>query len=70
MSRSLRELAEEGHDFDDEVLSQMNPYLTGHVNRFGRYTLNMDRCVAPLDYADRRDTIEEPTEIRLSESSN
>ena len=42
-TRVLRQLAEEGHEFDETTLSRLSPYLTEHVNRFGKYTLNLDR---------------------------
>ena len=51
MSRILKELALEGREFDDEVLSRLGPYLTGHVNRFGKYPLNMNRNTQPLSFA-------------------
>jgi TnpA family transposase len=49
-TRILRQLAEEGHAFDDETLSRLSPYLTEHVNRFGTYTLNLDRKSPAPDY--------------------
>ena len=49
-TRILRQLAEEGHDFDDESLSRLSPYITEHVNRFGTYTLNLDRKSPAPDY--------------------
>jgi hypothetical protein len=49
-TRILRQLAEEGEEFDDATLSRLSPYLTEHVNRFGKYTLNLDRDSPTLDY--------------------
>ena len=49
-TRILRQLAEEGEEFDDATLSRLSPYLTEHVNRFGKYTLNLDRYSPALDY--------------------
>ncbi len=51
MSSILKELSLEGREFDDEVLSRIGPYLTGHVNRFGKYPLNMNRNTQPLSFA-------------------
>ena len=48
MSRILKDLALEGKEFDDEALSRLGPYLTGHVNRFGKYPRNMNRTTIPL----------------------
>ena len=49
-TRILRQLAEEGEEFDDATLSRLSPYLTEHVNRFGKYTLNLDRDSPAPDY--------------------
>ena len=49
-TRILCLLAEEGEEFDDATLSRLSPYLTEHVNRFGKYTLNLDRDSPTLDY--------------------
>jgi hypothetical protein len=49
-TRVLRQLAEEGHEFDETTLSRLSPYLTKHVNRFGKYTLNLDRENPVPDY--------------------
>jgi hypothetical protein len=51
MSRILRQLADEGHEFDDAILARLRPYLTKHVNRFGKYTLNLDRENPAPDFA-------------------
>ena len=34
----------------DATLSRLSPYLTEHVNRFGKYALNLDRDSPTLDY--------------------
>jgi hypothetical protein len=34
----------------DDVLARMSPYLTEHVNRFGNYTLTLDRACPLPDY--------------------
>src|SRR4051812_15200269 len=49
-TRILRQLVAEGEEFDKATLSRLTPYLTEHVNRFGKYTLNLDRDSAALDY--------------------
>ena len=46
----LRQLAEEGEGFDESTLPRLSPYLTGHVNRFGKYTHNLDRDSPAPDY--------------------
>jgi hypothetical protein len=49
-TRILRQLAAEGEQFDDATLSRLSLYLTEHVNRFGEYTLNLDRDSPAPDY--------------------
>ena len=49
-TRVLHQLAGEGHEFDEATLSRLSPYLTEHVNRFGKYTLNLARTNAAPDY--------------------
>jgi hypothetical protein len=49
-TRVLRHLAAEGHEFDEATLSRLSPYLTEHVNRFGKDTLNLDRENPVPDY--------------------
>ena len=50
-TRILHQLAAEGHVFDDDTLSGLSPYITEHVNRFGRYTLDFDRGAVAPNYA-------------------
>jgi Tn3 transposase DDE domain len=52
-TRILHQLAREGHTVEAEVLAHLSPYLTAHVNRFGRYTLNFERQVPAPDYTMR-----------------
>lgn len=51
MSRILTELMREGVELTPEVLGGLSPYRTSHINRFGDYTLDLGRVVAPLDYS-------------------
>ena len=48
MTRVLDGLKVEGHEFSREALSMLSPYRTEHINRFGDYTLNLDRVPEPL----------------------
>jgi hypothetical protein len=50
MSRILQELMGEGYEIDQEVIGALSPYLTGHINRFGRYSLDLNRQPPVLDY--------------------
>jgi TnpA family transposase len=49
MTKALERLATDGHTFDEELVSSVSPYLTEHINRFGRYTLKRDRVPEPLE---------------------
>ncbi|MFE9080798.1 Tn3 family transposase [Bacillus mobilis] len=43
LTRILHEYIQEGNELDEEVLSDLSPYLTFHINRFGKYGLDEDR---------------------------
>ena len=49
LTRTIYELRKEGISIDDEVLTQISPYLTEHINRFGNYALDPDRQTPPLE---------------------
>jgi hypothetical protein len=40
----------EGYEIDQEVIGALSPYLTGHINRFGHYSLDLNRQPPVLDY--------------------
>ena len=50
MSRILQELIGEGYRIDEEIIGALSPYLTGHINRFGSYSLDLNRQPPVLDY--------------------
>jgi TnpA family transposase len=50
ISRILNELMQEGYPVEVEAVAALSPYWTQHVNRFGRYDLNLNRCPPPIDY--------------------
>ena len=49
MTRVLQELVAEGYPVSEQTIRLLAPYRTEHINRFGSYTLNMDREVPPLE---------------------
>ena len=49
MSNALKRLVAEGYELDANLIACSSPYLTEHLNRFGRYALNRDRVPEPLD---------------------
>jgi hypothetical protein len=50
LTRIVRELQRDGKEVPEEALACISPYLTEHINRFGNYTLNMDRKPPQPDY--------------------
>ena len=48
MTRALNDLSAEGYAIDPSLLKNLAPYRTQHINRFGSYTLNMDKIIEPL----------------------
>lgn len=53
MTGILKEMQEEGYPINEEILGGLAPYRTEHINRFGDYTLNLDRKVPPMNYKTR-----------------
>ncbi len=51
ISRILQELIQEGYTVEAEAVAALSPYWTQHVNRFGLYNLDLDRCPPTIDYA-------------------
>jgi Resolvase, N terminal domain/Tn3 transposase DDE domain len=49
MSKALERLIAEGCAVDVDLIACSSPYLTGHLNRFGRYELNRERVSEPLE---------------------
>ena len=50
ISRILNELRQEGYLVEVEAVVALSPCWTQHVNRFGLYDLNLNRCLPPIDY--------------------
>ena len=53
MTRVLAELRQDGANISPEVLAGLSPYRPSHINRFGDYTLDLKREVAPIDFSRR-----------------
>lgn len=50
MSRILNELAQEGYRIEPEAIEGLNPYLTKHANRLGKYSLDINCEPQPIQY--------------------
>ena len=51
MTQGLHTLQQSGQRLDAEALAALSPYRTAHVNRFGRYELDLTRQPPPVEYA-------------------
>ena len=50
ISRILQECILEGYKLDQEILEFLSPYVTQHVNRFGKYSLDLTRKPPNIKY--------------------
>jgi TnpA family transposase len=50
MSRVLAQLHAEGYAIDLEAVAALSPYRTSHLDRLGRYTLDVTHEPLPLEY--------------------
>jgi len=50
LSGALSGLRAEGYPVDAEAVAALSPYRTAHLNRFGRYSLDLTRRPTALDY--------------------
>jgi len=50
LSRILHELERENYPLEPWMVSALSPYLTHHINRFGRYDLNLEKLPPELVY--------------------
>jgi hypothetical protein len=50
MTKVIHQLTAEGQRISAEALAFLSPYQTRHVNRFGQYTLQLERIPEPVKY--------------------
>jgi len=50
MTRVLKEIQSDGFVVDAAVLSGLAPYRVEHINRFGDYSLDIERHVHPMQF--------------------
>ncbi|MDR3409965.1 MAG: Tn3 family transposase [Formivibrio sp.] len=50
MTGVLKEMQGEGLPINEEILAGLAPYRTEHINRYGDYTLDLDRKIPPMNY--------------------
>src|SRR3954470_21218194 len=60
MTRIILGLHAEGQKISREILSQLSPYLTRHISRFGDYVVDLSRQLQPLDEESELQVREDP----------
>ncbi len=50
ISRILQEFIQAGHTIEEEIIGALSPYLTKHINRFGSYSLDLNRKPPALNF--------------------
>ena len=50
ISRILQEYIQAGNTLEAEIIGALSPYLTKHINRFGSYSLDLNRQPPTLDF--------------------
>ncbi len=50
MTKVINELHVEGMEITKDMLAALSPYRKDHINRFGDYTLDLDREILPLNF--------------------
>ncbi|WP_142317668.1 Tn3 family transposase, partial [Bacillus pseudomycoides] len=50
LSRILYNYIQEGHEYNKELITYLSPYITVHVNRFGKYRIDSNRKPPQLPF--------------------
>ncbi|PHG62745.1 hypothetical protein COI59_19840 [Bacillus toyonensis] len=50
LTQILHEYIQEGNKVDEDLLSDLSPYVTFHVNRFGKYRLDSNRRPPDIEF--------------------
>lgn len=51
MTKVIKEFQMKGKEITKDMLAALAPYRRDHINRFGDYTLDLDRKIDPLDFS-------------------
>jgi len=49
-TKAVNKIRDSEIEIPNEVLSGFSPYWRDHINRFGKFTLDMNRASAEIDY--------------------
>jgi hypothetical protein len=50
MSEILHGLSSEGYDINKDIVSSLAPYMTSHINRFGKYSIDKNIKIPELKF--------------------
>src|SRR6266508_2570109 len=51
LSKDLRTLIQSGYYVDPACVAALSPYATKDLERFGKYTINLEQVPEPVDYS-------------------
>ena len=49
-TKAVNKLRQDGLEIPGEILTRFSPYWRDHLNRFGMFTLDMNRNTGEIDY--------------------
>ena len=50
MSEILHGLSSEGYDINKDIVASLAPYMTSHINRFGKYSIDKNIEIPELKF--------------------
>ena len=50
MSEILHGLSSEGYDINKDIVASLAPYMTSHINRFGKYSIDKNIKIPELKF--------------------
>lgn len=50
MSNILKDLATDGYEITEDIIASLAPYMTEHINRFGKYGIDKNIKIPELDF--------------------
>jgi len=50
MTKVISELIEQGYPIDQDILASLSPFRKGNINRFGTYSMDMDRELPHIEF--------------------
>jgi hypothetical protein len=69
ISQILNQLIAEGYSFSTEAIAALSPYGTEHINRLGRYQLDLERKPPELLFDLSIVNLEQPNDNNLADTT-